>query len=996
VSSGESAPGDVNRRAVPCRHDLNNVPQQGLDDLAKLATLICKAPMAFVAVIGNDGPLCKAQFGQMGVDDLRRSLAFAARVSQQADVLVMQDAEHAAAFDGRVRAAAERAIRWGAGVPLWTDDGHALGALCVFDRRPGELSADQKEALRTLSRQVVALFELHWQANEFASREEQRLQGMMQRLTLATDAAAIGIWDWNLATDEWYGSPVYYSMLGYEPELGPSDRAVWIERLHPDDRLPVREKILAVVSGSLTPYQYEARMRNAAGAYRWIQVIGRVLEHDHAGQAKRMVGVRMDITERKLAELGSLRLNRVYAVLSEINESIVREKDPRALLSLACRIAVDKGKFRMAWVGLVQPPGTPLAIVAHAGASPEVMAIVESLLSSTQPQASCSFTFRALESGVHGVCNDIASDPATISWRAAALAYECRAVASLPLKVATKVIGTFNLYAREPEAFGADDLRLLDQLAIDVSFALEVHEAELDRARMQQALRDSEDRFRQLAENVQEVFWVMDPLTDRMLYISPAYEKIWQRSCASVYELGRAWLDAVHPDDYARVADALEIKLPNGDYDETYRILRPDGSVRWIHARGYPVRDATGALLRVVGTAEDVTQRRQLEEQLRQSQKMDAIGQLAGGVAHDFNNILAAIMMQADLASTVAEQPEESKELLMDIKAATERAANLTRQLLAFSRRQIMQPRLVNLNDAVTSMSKMLQRLVSEDVDLQLDLYPGPLLTRADAGMLDQVLLNLVVNARDAMPAGGRLLVATAARLFTAQDGATLPDASPGRYVCLRVSDTGTGIEARHLPRIFEPFYTTKEPGKGTGLGLSTVFGIVKQHGGFITAVSEPGQSTTFEVFWRAADASLLPQAGDAPTSSRRRGSETILLVEDETVVRMLTRVVLERAGYRVLEAPNGVAALRIWEQNRTKIRLLITDMVMPGGVSGRELAARLNAQNPDLRVILTSGYNAAMAGRELSIQEGHSFIQKPATPQHLLAVVRRSLAERR
>jgi CheY-like chemotaxis protein len=224
----------------------------------------------------------------------------------------------------------------------------------------------------------------------------------------------------------------------------------------------------------------------------------------------------------------------------------------------------------------------------------------------------------------------------------------------------------------------------------------------------------------------------------------------------------------------------------------------------------------------------------------------------------------------------------------------------------------------------------------------------------------------------------------------------TSPDASPGRYACLRVSDTGTGIEARHLPRIFEPFYTTKEPGKGTGLGLSTVFGIVKQHGGFITVLSELGQSTTFEVFLRAAEASILPVAGQAPKSLRRRGAETILLVEDEAVVRMLTRVVLERAGYQVLEAPNGVAALRIWEQNRTKIRLLITDMVMPGGVSGRELAARLHGQNPNLRVILTSGYDAAMAGRELSIQEGHSFIQKPASPQHVLTVVRRALAEPR
>jgi signal transduction histidine kinase len=449
----------------------------------------------------------------------------------------------------------------------------------------------------------------------------------------------------------------------------------------------------------------------------------------------------------------------------------------------------------------------------------------------------------------------------------------------------------------------------------------------------------------------------------------------------------------IHPDDRARTMHASTIKPARGDYDETYRILRPDGSVRWIHDRAFPVRAASGEVLRVVGMAADITERRLLEEQLRQSQKMEAIGQLAGGVAHDFNNILAAIMMQADLAAAEAGLPEGTRELFDDIRANTERAANLTRQLLAFSRRQVMQPRQLDLNEVVTSLTKMLQRLVGEDVRLQLNLHPRPLLTRGDPGMLDQVLLNLVVNARDAMPGGGRLFITTAERVLSPQAAAAMPDALAGRHACLRVSDTGSGIDPLHLPRIFEPFFTTKEAGKGTGLGLATVFGIVKQHRGWVTVDSAVGEGTTFEVMLPIDEDAARARTEAAATPALRRGTETILLVEDEPGVRMLTRVVLERQGYRVLEAAHGLEAVRLWDQHQAAIRLLLTDIVMPEGVNGRELAGRFRAANPTLPVIFTSGYSADIAGRELALQEGQNFLQKPFSPRQLLEIVDRSLA---
>jgi CheY-like chemotaxis protein len=266
------------------------------------------------------------------------------------------------------------------------------------------------------------------------------------------------------------------------------------------------------------------------------------------------------------------------------------------------------------------------------------------------------------------------------------------------------------------------------------------------------------------------------------------------------------------------------------------------------------------------------------------------------------------------------------------------------------------------------------------------------LLTRADAGMLDQVLLNLVVNARDAMPGGGLLIIETGEKIITPPEAALLPDARPGRHVCLRVTDSGTGIAPEILPRIFDPFFTTKAPGKGTGLGLATVFGIVKQHGGSLVVESEVGRGTTLQVFLPATEAAALVPAASLQKSKPRGGTETILLVEDESGVRRLTRTVLERAGYQVLEARDGVEAQRIWQQHQHDIKLLLTDIVMPEGVNGRELAARLRLLNPKLRVVFTSGYSADIAGQELALQPGQNFLQKPAMPDQILETVRRCL----
>jgi PAS domain S-box-containing protein len=398
-----------------------------------------------------------------------------------------------------------------------------------------------------------------------------------------------------------------------------------------------------------------------------------------------------------------------------------------------------------------------------------------------------------------------------------------------------------------------------------------------------------------------------------------------------------------------------------------------------------------GALDRI--TTEETL--RTAQQQLRQSQKMEAIGQLAGGVAHDFNNMLAVIRGNAELLLLEPTRyTVETIECLKQVVAASERAANLTRQLLAFSRKQVMQSRPLVLNDVIADLTKMLRRIIGEHLDLQCRYAAHLPFIQADAGMIEQVLVNLAVNARDAMPNGGQLLITTAPVTFDEAPASAHPEARAGEFVCLAVADAGTGIAPENLPRIFEPFFTTKEVGKGTGLGLATVYGIVKQHQGWIEVSSQLGAGTTFTIFLPAiatpANSTATPQAA----ASLPGGTETILLVEDEYAVRMVTRRVLESHGYKVYEATTAREALDLWRSRAAEIALVLTDMVMPEGVTGRDLAEQLRAQSPALKIIFMSGYSADVIGKgtEFFRQTGSHFLQKPASTRALLETVRRSL----
>jgi CheY-like chemotaxis protein len=373
---------------------------------------------------------------------------------------------------------------------------------------------------------------------------------------------------------------------------------------------------------------------------------------------------------------------------------------------------------------------------------------------------------------------------------------------------------------------------------------------------------------------------------------------------------------------------------------------------------------------------------------------MEVFGQLAGGVAHDFNNILAVIQLQAGLLKAEQNLSLEQLAFAGDIEKAAQRAADLTRQLLLFSRKQTMQPRNLKLEDVVDNMAKMLQRTLGEQFELQFKFTQEPLFIHADPSMIDQILLNLTVNARDAMPKGGQIIIETSAAEFDEVTAAQNPQARPGSFVCLCVSDTGSGIPPEILPRIFEPFFTTKDVGKGTGLGLATVFGIVQQHQGWIDVYSEVGRGTTFRVYLPRVAKTSDTEFFWSSQASPKGGSETILLVEDDSAVRNAVRKALLQLGYRVLEAANGGDALAVWKQHRDEIRLLLTDLVMPGGITGKELAQKLLQKNSQLKVIYASGYIVEVAGKDFLLEEGVNFLAKPFQTHTLAQTVRHRLDE--
>ncbi|HKU60063.1 MAG TPA: PAS domain S-box protein [Gemmatimonadales bacterium] len=555
----------------------------------------------------------------------------------------------------------------------------------------------------------------------------------------------------------------------------------------------------------------------------------------------------------------------------------------------------------------------------------------------------------------------------------------------VPIRHGDRIAGVLSIQSYTPQAYDCGDLDLLETLADHCGGALE-------RLRVEAALRESQAQLAR-TESFALVMTAHVSLDGRWLKVPPTLCTLLGVSEA---ELLRSPVSRVTHPDHVAEDEADRRRLATGEVrssDMELRLLRRDGRPLWAYLNRSVVQDAGGRPLYLLTYLRDVTDRRTLEEQLRQAQKMEAVGQLAGGIAHDFNNLLTAIIGNGELLLREMEIEDSRRIDLLEINRAAHRAATLTRQLLAFSRKQILQPRLLNLNQVVTELGTMLRRVIGEHVELRLDLDPGLGLVLADPGQMEQVITNLAVNGRDAMPSGGCLTIRT-----LTLDGSHVPRTGPeegellGPYVALSVSDDGIGMDDRTRARLFEPFFTTKELGRGTGLGLATVYGIVRQSGGHIRVHTRVNEGSTFTVYLPRTEGPTHAEEEGPGAAEAPGGAGTVLVVEDEEAVRTLASRVLRGKGYRVLEASSADLALALLAGSTEPIDLLLTDVVMPG-LSGPALAQRLILQHPALRVLYMSGYAEEAIERQGSLPAGGELLEKPFTADQLARRVRAAIA---
>jgi PAS domain S-box-containing protein len=766
-------------------------------------------------------------------------------------------------------------------------------------------------------------------------RTEEALRVSERRFHAMFEVAPVGVAQADPATGRWVAvNPRMCAITGYSETELLTMRV--LEITHPEDREHDWALFQNVVKGEAPEYRLEKRYIRKDGSIAWVNV-NMVVLRDAAGQPTRTVAMIEDITDRKRTEANVVRLN------AELQDALQWQRQIFEGSRDAVFLSDEGGRF-----------------VAVNGAATELTCFSrEELLTMTIP--------------------DLHEDPDLGAYRAFHRRIldgeQILSEASIRRRDGGKVAVEFN-----------NSLVVIGGRSFMHTAGRDVSE----RKKAAEALLASEYRYRVLFENAAEGIVAIDPETRRFQFFNPS-------ACAmfgyTSEEFGKLSLSDLHPEEVlARVlneiraaVDGFRPKVAPG-----FPCRRKDGTPFLADVHGSVVTLAGRRI--ALGFFTDVTVRVRLEEQLRQAQKMEAIGQLAGGVAHDFNNLLTVISGNCELllCGTPADDPRRGS--LADIRSASERAASLTRQLLAFSRKQILEPRLVDVHEVVTGIEKMLRRLIGEDMDLQTDLAADPSWVKVDPGQLEQVVMNLVVNARDAMPRGGRITIRTRNAAPAASvdlEEAGEPERRP--RVVIAISDTGSGIPPEVKPHLFEPFFTTKAPGKGTGLGLATVYGIVKQSGGDLVVESEPGKGATFTVALPSQDSPRRTRGASGSHRALPRGTETVLVVEDEDAVRRIVKIALETTGYRVIEARNGTEALEAARTHAGAIHMVVTDVVMPE-MSGRELAERITKDFPGLRILYMSGYMDDAVVRHGIVEAGVAFLQKPFSPLALARKVREML----
>jgi PAS domain S-box-containing protein len=790
--------------------------------------------------------------------------------------------------------------------------------------------------------------ELHEAENRRARRradEEKKeltgqIEGQRQRLNSIVGSVPGVVWEaWgepDAATQRIdFVSDYVETMLGYSVEEWLSTPNFWLSIVHPEDRERTARIAAEDFASGKSNSTIEFRWVGKDSRVLWVQSNSAVITDDE-GRPAGLRGVTIDITERKRAE------------------NAVRQSEDR--LDFALQVS-EIGAWDLDLVDQT----------AHRSLNHDRIFGYQTLLPTWTYEMFLEHVLPEDRSEVDRLFRQAISDKG--DW-----SFECR----------------IRRGDGEVRWIWASGRHRLDESGVAQKMAGVVQDI-TERKRAEDAVKQAEAKYRSIFENAVEGIFQSTP-DGRFISVNPSMVRILGYESAEDLMAHRTDIGTQHYVD-ANSRTELEQMLAEHSIVVGYEceVYRKDRSKIWTVENVRAVHDEGGAVLYYEGSIEDITERKTLAEQLRQSQKLEAIGMLAGGIAHDFNNLLTVILGYGDLTLTRLNKEDPLHRNISEVNNAAERAAGLTRQLLAFSRKQVMQPKVLDLNTVVSELEKMLRRLIGEDVGLRTALESDLGSVKADPGQIEQIIMNLAVNARDAMPQGGKITIETTNVHLDEEYAKSHIAVIPGPYVMLAVSDTGMGMDQQTQARIFEPFFTTKVAGKGTGLGLSTVYGIVKQSGGNIWVYSELGRGTTFKIYLPRVDEGAQKFERRVEAKGALKGSETVLLAEDEEAVRTLARQLLEMYGYQVLEAANGGAALLICERHQEPIHLLITDVIMPE-MSGRELADRLAQLRPDMKVLFMSGYTDNAIVHQGVLDEWADFIQKPFPTDALARKVRNVL----
>jgi two-component system cell cycle sensor histidine kinase/response regulator CckA len=958
--------------------------QELLQQICDIIVRVGGYRMAFIAYAEQDEeksmrPRAQAGYGDGGLDtialkwsDTPAGRGPAGTAIRENRIRVVADTANDPLFQPWREAALQRGYAAVIALPLRSADS-AFGVLAIHSEQAGSFETSEEELLTEMAKNlaygITALRSREEGKRATAALQEadSKYRQLVEQVPAISYAAETGARGRFL-----YLSPQVTTILGYPPEDCLSDPGFWWNHLNPED-YPVA--LLEDSWEENRPFRVEYRMRTQDGREVWLRDEAVVVRDPQTG--KRLTrGLLIDITERKRADQALRRSEENYRMfVAQSSEGIFRydldlavaidlpeEELARHILHHSCMAECNQAMANM--YGLSSP-------AELLGRRQTKLPVADDPHNLETMRAYVRNGFRVLERQSHEM--DVHGNPKVF------------------------LTSLFGIVERG---------KLLRTWGIqrDISERLEADEA---RRKAEDALRESEERYRAFVEKSSEGIFRMEynpavpchlPIAEQLaLGLKNGYLAECNDALARMY--GRAsaqelmgkplteFLILHDPGTRLFMENFIRAGYQTTD-QESYEMDSQGQKKIFRNTMSGMVVD--GHWVRTWGITRDVTERVHLEEQLRNARQLEAIGRLAGGVAHDFNNILSVIMGHGELLLAASAGDERARSSLAQIRRAADRAASLTQQLLAFSRKQVLQPKVLDMNEAVADVQKMLSRVIGEDIELIASLHPSLLAVKADPGQVEQVLMNLAVNARDAMPQGGKLRMETSNLEVRAERAPDL-ELAPGPYVMLRVSDSGHGMDAGTLPHIFEPFFTTKPMGKGTGLGLATVYGIVKQSGGSIQVKSELGQGTTFHIYFPAAEGRSSQPREPVGSGNVAGGTETILIAEDEPDLRELTRIFLEGYGYKVLEAASAEQAIQAAEGFTAPIHLLLTDVIMPG-MSGRQLAEKILSKRPQTRIVYMTGYTDDMVVQHKVLEPGVKLLQKPFSKADLALKVRLTL----